>query len=284
MKPAPFDYVVAESPQHAVSALASYQGEARILAGGQSLVPMLNMRLLRPAAVVDVNRIEGLGGVREAEGEVRVGAMARYASLEFSPQVRERLPLLAEAVTYVGDRQVRNRGTLGGSLAQADPSGEMPLVALALGATVTVLGPSGSRAVPARELFLGPYQTSLEPDEMITEVAFPAGPEVVGALVEHVRRHGDFAVLAVAAVGEPDGDGTWRSVRVALAGVGPHAFVGAELPETALDPDDVGAAGDACAQAADPSSDVRASAEYRRHLVPIYVERALQRLRERRAA
>src|SRR5439155_26261759 len=198
---------------------------------------MLNMRLLRPAAVVDVNRIQGLGDVAEAGGEVRLGALARYASLEFSPVVRARLPLLAEAVTYVGDRQVRNRGTLGGSLAQADPSGEMPLVALALGATVTVLGPGGVRTVLAGELFLGPYQTSLEPDEMITEVAFPSVPGAAGVLVEHVRRHGDFAVLAVAAVGEPAGDGSWRSVRVALAGVGPHAFLGAELAETALGPD-----------------------------------------------
>jgi aerobic carbon-monoxide dehydrogenase medium subunit len=201
-----------------------------------------------------------------------------------SRAVRERLPLLAEAVTYVGDRQVRNRGTVGGSLAQADPSGEMPLVALALGATITVLGPGGERTVAAGDLFLGPYQTSLEPDEMITEVAFPTVPGAVGVLVEHVRRHGDFAVVAVAAVGRPDGDGRWRSVRVALAGVGPHAFVGAELDETALEPDTARAVGEACAQAADPSSDVRASAEYRRHLVPIYVERALRGLRERRAA
>lgn len=282
MKPAPFEYVVAGSPGEAVSALASHDGDARILAGGQSLVPMLNMRLLRPAAVVDVNRIEGLGDIREASGEVRVGALARYATIEFSPAVRARLPLLAEAVTYVGDRQVRNRGTLGGSLAQADPSGEMPLVALALGATVTVLGPDGERPVRADELFLGPYQTSLEPDEMITEVAFPSVPGAVGALVEHVRRHGDFAVVAVAAVAEPAGGGTWRSVRVALAGVGPHAFVGTELSATALEPDDVRAAGEACAGAAEPSTDVRASAEYRRHLVPVYVERALRLLRERR--
>ncbi|MDP9343388.1 MAG: xanthine dehydrogenase family protein subunit M [Actinomycetota bacterium] len=288
MKPAPFEYVVAGSPAEAVSALASYEGDARILAGGQSLVPMLNMRLLRPAAVVDVNRIEGLGEVRAGGGQVRIGALARYATLEFSPVVNQLLPLLAEAVLFVGDRQVRNRGTMGGSLAQADPSGEMPLVALALGATVTVLGPGGERAVPAADLFLGPYQTSLEPEEMITEAAFPVGAGSVSALVEHVRRHGDFAVLAVAAVGEPGGEGRWRSVRLALAGVGPHAFVAEEasamLSGTALEPEAVRAAGEACARAADPSSDVRASAEYRRHLVPLYVERVLDRLRERRAA
>jgi carbon-monoxide dehydrogenase medium subunit len=282
MKPAPFEYVVAGSPGEAVAALARYDGDARILAGGQSLVPMLNMRLLRPAAIVDVNRIEGLDGVHAQDDGVRVGALARYAALEFSPVVAARLPLLAEAVGYVGDRQVRNRGTLGGSLAQADPSGEMPLVALALGAVVTALGPGGERRVPAAELFLGPYQTSLQPDEMITEVAFPSAPTAAGVLVEHVRRHGDFAVLAVAAAGVPDGEGAWASVRVALAGVGPRAFVGAELSGTALEPDDVRAAGEACAAAADPSSDVRASAEYRRHLVPIYVERALEELRRRR--
>jgi carbon-monoxide dehydrogenase medium subunit len=284
MKPAPFEYVVPRSPDEAVATLGRYEGDARILAGGQSLVPMLNMRLLRPAAIVDVNRIEGLGGVRAEGGEVRIGALARYADLEFSPVVAERLPLLAEAVAYVGDRQVRNRGTLGGSLAQADPSGEMPLVALALEASVSVLGPGGDRVVPAGELFLGPYQTSLEPDEMITEVAFPDVPGRVGALVEHVRRHGDFAVLAVAASGVPDGEGSWSSARVTLAGVGPHPFVGAELSETALQPDDVEAVGRACGAAADPASDVRASAEYRRHLVPIYVDRVLAELRRRRAA
>ncbi len=288
MKPAAFEYVVAASPGEAVAALASYDGDARILAGGQSLVPMLNMRLLRPAAVVDVNRIDGLGDIEEDEGAVRVGALARYAAIEFSPVVAARLPLVAEAVTYVGDRQVRNRGTLGGSLAQADPSGEMPLVALALGATVSALGPDGERRVPAAELFLGPYQTSLEPDEMITEVEFPAVPGAVGALVEHVRRHGDFAVLAVAAVGVADGDGRWASVRIALAGVGPHPFVAEEasamLSGSALEPEAVRAAGEACAAAGDPSSDVRASAEYRRHLVPIYVERALERLKAGSAA
>jgi len=284
MKPPPFEYVVAESAEHAVSSLASFHGDARLLAGGQSLVPMLNMRLVQPAAVVDVNRVDGLDGVAADDGWVRLGALVRYSMIEFSPLVRERLPLLAEAVTYVGDRQVRNRGTLGGSLAQADPSGEMPLVALALGATVTVLGPRGSRAVPAGELFLDPYQTSLEPDEMITEVAFPTVPRARGVLVEHVRRHGDFAVVAVAAVGVPAGDDGWADVRVALAGVGPHAFVGAELADTSLSGDEIATAAEECARAADPSSDVRASAEYRGHLVPIYVERALRRLQEARAA
>jgi len=287
VKPAPFRYVVARSAEEAVAFLAEHDGDARLLAGGQSLVPMLNMRLARPAAVVDLNRIPDLDGISVVDGEVRVGALVRYATLEWAPVVAARLPLLAEAVRFVGDRQVRSRGTLGGSLAQADPSGEMPLACQVLGAMVIVLGPGGTREVPATELFLGPYTAALEPVEMIVEVRFPDSSDSVGVLVEHVRRHGDFAVIAVAALGRPGPGGTWDRVRIGLSGVGPHAFVAEEASATlngsTLDGSAIEAAGRACLEAADPSTDVRASAEYRRHLVPIYVERALAAVRSRRA-
>jgi aerobic carbon-monoxide dehydrogenase medium subunit len=281
VKPAPFEYIRVESVEEAIAALAERKGEARLLAGGQSLVPMLNMRLLQPEAVIDVNRVPGLGEIREAEGEVRIGALTRYCQVEWSPAVGSRLPLLTEAVGHIGDRQVRSRGTVGGALAHADPTGELPLAALALGATAIVQGPDGTREIPADELFLGPYFTSLELAEMITEIRFPYG-RTVSAIIEHARRHGDFCVIGVAAVGEPD-NGGWKSIRIALSGVSPAPFVGAELTDTRLEADVVEQVAEACVEAADPSDDVRASADYRRHLIPIYVKRALRELERRRA-
>ena len=147
MKPAPFEYVRVESVDAAVAALARYDGDARCLAGGQSLVALLNMRVLRPSAVVDLNGVPGLDGVDVSAGMVRIGALTRYAALERSRVVAERLPLLARAVPFVGDRQVRNRGTVGGALCHADPSGEMALAAVTLGATVEVVGPRGPRVL-----------------------------------------------------------------------------------------------------------------------------------------
>jgi carbon-monoxide dehydrogenase medium subunit len=282
MKPPPFEYARVESVDEAIAALAEREGEARLLAGGQSLVPLLNMRLLQPEAVIDVNRVPGLAEIEEEEGHVTIGALTRYCQVEWSPTIGSRLPLLTEAVSHIGDRQVRSRGTVGGALAHADPTGELPLASLALGATALVRGPNGAREVPAEELFLGPYFTSLDPAEMITAVRFPFG-RTVSAILEHARKHGDFCVIGVAAVGEP-ANGGWKSVRIALAGVSPTPYVGAELSDTRLDPDVVAGAVEACIEAADPSDDVRASADYRRHLIPIYVKRALQKLERRRDA
>ena len=281
MKPAPFEYVRVESVAEAVAALAAREGEARVLAGGQSLMPMLNMRLLQPEAVVDVNRVPGLAEIEEGDGHVTIGALTRYCQIEWSPTIGSRLPLLTEAVSHIGDRQVRSRGTVGGSLAHADPTGEIPLAALALAATVVVAGPEGTRELPVGDLLLGPYFTSLEPAEMITAVRFPYRERVSSAIVEHARKHGDFCVIGVAAVGEPE-NGGWKSVRIALSGISPSPYVGAELTNTRLEPDVIESAVEACLESADPSDDVRASAEYRRHLLPIYVKRALQELERRR--
>jgi carbon-monoxide dehydrogenase medium subunit len=177
---------------------------------------------------------------------------------------------------------VRNRGTLGGSLAQADPTGEMPVAALALDATIGVAGPAGARQIRAEDFFLGPYTTALEPADMIVDVTFPAPAGSVGAIAEHARRHGDFAVVSVAATGVRGGDGVWTGVRVAMGGVADRAVFAARasalLSGTRLEPQVVRAAGEACAAAADPSSDVRASAEYRRHLIPVYLERVVDLL------
>jgi len=200
VKPAPFGYHRAASVADAVALLAAYEGSARVIAGGQSLVPMLNMRLLRPDALVDVNGLGELAAVRQAGEVTALGALVRYTAIERSPVIAERLGLLGAVVRHVGDRQVRNRGTIGGSLAHADPTGELPLACLVLGATVRVTGPSGRRDIPVAELYQGSYATVLEPDELLTEVAFPRSPPFF-AFSEQCRRHNDFAVMSVAAVG-----------------------------------------------------------------------------------
>jgi aerobic carbon-monoxide dehydrogenase medium subunit len=284
MKAAPFGYVRPESVEEALRILDEHGGTARVLAGGQSLVPILQMRLMQPSVVIDINRLPGLDEVR-AEGRVTVlGAMARYATIEKSPIVSERLPLLQHVVRYVGDLQVRNRGTIGGSLAQADPTGEMPLAALALDATIVAASVSGTREIPADDLFEGSYTTTLEPEEMITEVHFPVTPSGF-AFIERNRKHNDFAVISVAVVGNRGTDERWSDLRIALGGVNDRAVLATDaaglVEGTSLDDDAIAAAGQAALDVIDPPTDVRATAEYRRHLVPIHVRRALAALRDR---
>jgi carbon-monoxide dehydrogenase medium subunit len=257
-----------------------------LLAGGQSLVPLLNARLARPGCLVDVNRISGLDFVEARNGDIAVGALTRHAELEWSPLIAERVPLLAECVRFVGDRQIRLRGTLGGSLAHADPTAELPLAAVTLGARIRASGRSGTREMPAEEFFAGYYTTRLEPGEMITEVVFPTPAGQVTAFAEVARRHGDFAILAVAAAGEPGPDATWRTLRIALSGVGDRPVLCEEAAAVAagssLGQDERRAVAEACLSAVRPKSDIRASAEYRRHLISIYVARVLASLDARR--
>lgn len=282
MKPGPFGYHQAASVSDAVRLLSSYEGTARVIAGGQSLMPMLNMRLIRPDALIDVNRVPGLAEIQTAGDTTVLGALVRYTTIEQSPLIAKRLGLLARMVRHVGDRQVRNRGTIGGSLAHGDPTAEMPLACLALGASVTVTGPSGSREVPVAGLYQGPYATVLEPCEVLTEVRFPRAPGHF-AFAEQCRRHNDFATVSVAAVGDRARDGTWTAVRVALGGVADQpvlaARAGAAASGSRLDDDSIATAAEAALDVADPPSDVRASAEYRRHLIPVYVRRVLTELR-----
>jgi carbon-monoxide dehydrogenase medium subunit len=288
MKPAPLEYLSVHTVDEAMETLARHDGGARLLAGGQSLVPLLNMRLMRPAAVIDINPIVGLDQVVVDAGVVRVGALARYSALERSPTVREHLPLLARAVPFVGDRQIRNRGTLGGALCHADPAGEMALCAVTLDARLTVARRAGRRQVRADEFFLGPYTTALEADEILVEASFPDGAGTVSAIAEHARRHGDFAVVSVAAAGLPGEGDTWRWVRLGLGAVADRPIYARRASEllsgASLDAEAIREAARRCVEDADPSDDVRASAEYRRHLIPIYVERVLMSLRDRRRA
>jgi carbon-monoxide dehydrogenase medium subunit len=282
VKPGPFGYHQATSVPDAVRLLSSYEGTARVIAGGQSLVPMLNMRLIQPDALVDVNGLAELAGIRTSAETTALGALVRYTAIEESPLIADRLGLLARMVRHVGDRQVRNRGTIGGSLAQGDPAGEMPLACLVLGASVTVAGPSGPRELPVARLYQGSYATVLDPCDVLTEVIFPRAPGHF-AFAEQCRRHNDFAVVSVAAAGDRRPDGTWTGVRVALGGVADQPVLAAAAGEIAsgsrLTDAAIAAAAQAALRVADPPSDVRASADYRRHLVPVYVRRVLAELR-----
>ena len=282
MKPAPLGYHRATSVPHAVDLLSAYEGTARVIAGGQSLVPMLSMRLIQPDALVDLNRLAELAEVRTAGDGTVLGALVRYTTIERSPLIASRLGLLARIVRHVGDRQVRNRGTIGGSLAQGDPTGEMPLACLVLGASVRAAGPAGQRELPVADLYQGSYATVLDPCEVLTEVVFPRTPAYF-AFAEQCRRHNDFAVVSAVAVGDRREDGTWDGVRVALGGVADQpvmaAAAGDILSGSALPDAAIAEAAHAALAVADPPSDVRASADYRRHLVPIYVRRVLTELR-----
>jgi aerobic carbon-monoxide dehydrogenase medium subunit len=286
VKPAPFGYHRASSVTDAVALLAAYEGSARVIAGGQSLVPMLNMRLVRPDALVDVNGLRELADVRTAGKTTTVGALVRYSTIEHSVLLAERLGMLGRVVRHVGDRQIRNRGTIGGSLAHGDPTGEVPLACLVLGATVRVVGPAGRREVPVADLYQGSYATVLEPDEVLTEVVFPRQPGHF-AFAEHCRRHNDFAVVSVAAVGDRHPDGSWTGVRIGLGGVADQpvlAAASAVADGSRLSDESISEAAEAALAVTDPASDVRASAEYRRHLVPLYVRRVLTELRSAGAA
>jgi carbon-monoxide dehydrogenase medium subunit len=283
VKAAPFGYHRAASVSEAVDLLAAYDGTARLIAGGQSLVPMMNMRLIRPDAVIDINGLTDLSRVSIDGSTTIVGATVRYSTLERSPEIAERLPLIAHMVRHIGDRHIRNRGTLGGSLAQADPTGEMPLGCMTLGATVTVIGPAGAREIPVAELYETSYATYLEPCDVITSVVFPTMlPHF--AFAEMTRRHNDFAVISVACVAAGSPADGFTDIRIGLGGVNDTPVLAAEAAErlegTSLTDDDIADAARAALTVVDPPSDVRASAEYRRHLVPIYVRRVLQQLRD----
>ena len=281
MKPAKFDYHAPTSLDDAVALLQRYGGDAKILAGGQSLMPLLNFRLSRPAALVDLNRIASLAYIREENGQVRLGAMTRQRTIEFSPVVARRLPLLSEATKWVGHLPIRTRGTIGGSIAHADPSAEYPAVLTALEGEVVASGPKGERVVKAKDLFLTYLTTSLESDEVLSEIRLPVMPMGAGfALEEFARRHGDFAIVAIAAMVVPDAT-RCKQARLATAGAGPVP-VRLRAAEEILERDGVtDAAIDAAARRAaelvSPDSDIHASADYRRHLTMVLTRRALKR-------
>jgi aerobic carbon-monoxide dehydrogenase medium subunit len=281
MKPAKFDYHAPATIDEAVALLARYGGDAKVLAGGQSLMPMLNFRLARPAALVDVNRIAALAYIREDNGTVAFGAMTRQRTIEFSPVVAAKLPLLREATRWVGHLPIRSRGTIGGSIAHADPSAEYPAVLTALDGAVIVQGPRGRRTVPAGELFETYLTTTLAADELVVEVRLPAMPAGAGhAFEEFARRHGDFAIAGIAAMVARTETGR-LTVRLASAGAGPvpMRLRAAEeiLERDGLTAPAIEAAAARAAELVQPDSDVHASADYRRHLTRVLTARAVRR-------
>jgi carbon-monoxide dehydrogenase medium subunit len=274
-------YLRAESAAAAVAALAEHGDGAKVLSGGQSLVPMMSAGFLAPEVLVDVNGCTELAGVAVDGALVRIGALTRHAALvDASLDVRAAAPLLGEAAPFIGHGPIRNRGTFGGSLAHADPSGEWPAVAVALGAEIDLRGPAGTRTVGAADFFLGPLWADLAPDELITEVRVPAAAPATGAAVEElVYRHGDYAVVGVAVQVTVSGDGGLDAVNLALFGVDatPIRAIAAEvvLRERGLAGLDEAAA--IAADGANPVSDATASAQYRRAMITVYVRRAVHR-------
>jgi carbon-monoxide dehydrogenase medium subunit len=279
MKPAAFDYVVADSIDAAVKALAAAGGEAKLIAGGQSLVPMLNFRLLRPSILVDVNRIPGLAFIEETTDAIHVGALTRHHQLETSPAIARHLPVLAAAMAHVAHLAIRNRGTIGGSLSHGDPAAELPMLALLLDAALDIASASRRRTVAAKDFFLGALTVDLAADEMVTRIVFPKLPPATGwGFAEVARRSGDFAIAAVAAT-LTVADGTIEQARIAVTGVDETAKRAAEaealLAGRTLTPELIDAATAAVRAGVTPATDLHASSDYRRHLVGVLAGRAL---------
>ena len=279
MKPAAFDYVVADSIDAAVAALAAAGGEAKLIAGGQSLVPMLNFRLLRPAILVDINRIPGLAFIEETTDAINVGALARHHRLETSPVIAERLSVLAEAMRHVAHLAIRNRGTIGGSLSHGDPAAELPMLALLLDADLDIASPRGRRTVAAKDFFLGALTVDLAADEMLTRIVFPKlRPSTGWGFAEVARRSGDFALAAVAAT-LTVAEGVIKEARIAMTGVDETAKRAGEaeamLAGQVLTPGLIDDAIAAVRAGVTPATDLHASSDYRRHLVGVLAGRAL---------
>ncbi len=280
MKPAPFQYVAPRTIDEAIEELTGSNGEAKLLAGGQSLVPLLNFRLARPTRLVDLNRVASLAYIAERDGGLAIGAMTRDRAVERDTRIAARAPLLAEAIRCVGHPAIRSRGTLGGSIAHADPAAELPAVALCLEARIIVRGPRGERRLSPSELYLGYLSTSLDADEIITEVWFPAAePHSGQCWLEFSRRHGDFAIVGVADSLTLEGEAI-RTASIAFAGVG-GAPLRVEAAEAVLlggrpDPDRLSASAEAARAAIQPDGDMHASADYRRHLAGVLLERAVR--------
>jgi aerobic carbon-monoxide dehydrogenase medium subunit len=284
MKPAPFDYVAPHSLDEAVTALARGGADAKVLAGGQSLIPLLNFRLARPSLLVDLNRVAELAYVQPRERGLAVGAMTRQVAVERGDGLAELQPLLVEAIGYVGHVAIRSRGTIGGSLAHADPAAELPAVAVCLDATLSVVGPGVRRTIAAEDFFVGYLTTLLEPDEILVEAYFPPlKPHTGQAWVEFARRHGDFALAGVAVSLSMDGEAV-REARIVLTGVGGKPERAREA-ETLLIGGSVAERASAAANAArstiDPDADIHATKEYRVHLAGVLTERAIRLAGER---
>ncbi len=267
MIPAPFDYVAAESADHAVELLGEYGDDAKLLAGGHSLLPMMKLRLATPEVLIDIGGLADLTGIRVDGDELVIGAATPHASLAASELVQAEAPLLAHSAALVGDPQIRHRGTIGGSLAHADPAADLPMALLALGGSVDVLGSGGTRNVAAEDFFAGYFETSLDPGELIAAVRVPRRPGQPWGYQKFVRRANDWAIVGAAAV-----DG-----RIALANMGPVPLRAHAAEQALADGASVAEAAELAADGTEPGEDVHADREYRQHLARVLTRRALER-------
>ena len=286
MKPAAFDYHRPASRGEALTLLAESGGDAKPLAGGQSLIPAMNFRLAMPAVLVDLNAIADLSHITRQGTDLRIGAMTRHRAVERSDDIRVLAPLLHEAMPFIAHAAIRTRGTIGGSLAHADPAAELPAVMIALGARIRVERVQGSREVPAADFFTGLFSTALEAGELVTDITIPAaqvsGIRTGTAFEEFSRRHGDFALAGVAARVAIDENGRCTLARVALFGVGDRPMLASScarmLKGQSPSTEGIRAAADAAARDdIDPTSDIHASSRYRRHLACVLTRRVLER-------
>jgi carbon-monoxide dehydrogenase medium subunit len=281
MKMPPFDYACPATISEAVELLSSPSGDAKVLAGGQSLVPMLAFRLAQPALLVDLRKLAELRRIRISEQGIALGAMVRWRDIEDDERLDAAHPLLKAAIAHVAHYQIRNRGTVGGSIAHADPAAEMPGIAMTCDAEMAVVGKSGSRVIKAADFFQGPLTTALAPDEILTEIRLPAWPaRRRWGFQEFARRRGDFAMAAAALFYDEDENGKARNAHVGVIGVADRplrlAAVEAVLNGRSIDAATIAAAEAATSAAVDPQDDIHASAAYRRALVGTMVERALK--------
>jgi aerobic carbon-monoxide dehydrogenase medium subunit len=264
--PATFDYEVADSAEHALSLLAEHGEDAKLLAGGHSLLPMMKVRLAQPAVLIDIARIGELSGIRIEGDEVVIGATTRHAELAGSELLRAEVPILAYAAAQVGDPQIRHRGTIGGSLAHADPSADLPMTLLALGGSVEITGPSGVRVVGADDFFTGPFESVLGPDELLSAVRVPRGGSVPWGYQKFVRRANDWAIVGVAAYGG----------RVALASMGGTPLRATATEEALRSGASIDDAAKLAAEGTSPGYDFHADVDYREHLARVLTKRALE--------
>ena len=266
MIPAPFEYILAESADHALQVLAEHGDDAKVLAGGHSLLPMMKLRLATPELLVDIGRLDELAGVSIDGDDLIIGATTRHADLAASELVRAEAPLLAYAAAQVGDPQIRHRGTLGGSLSHADPAADLPMALVALGGSMQMQGPGGSRTVTADDFFQGFFETALQPDELLTAVRVPRRPDVPWGYQKFVRRSNDWAIVGVAAV-----DG-----RIALANMGPTPLRARAAEEALAAGASPAGAAALAAEGTSPGEDLHADREYRQHLARVLTRRALE--------
>ena len=278
MKPAPFAYAKARTLDHAIE-LIGRADDTRLLAGGQSLIATLNMRLSHPALLVDINGVGGLDGITRKNGHIEIGALVRHAQAERCPDIARHAPLIALAIPHIGHPAIRNRGTIGGSIAFADPAAELPACLLALGGELDIAGPQGQRTVTVDDFFKGLFETALTPRDVLTTIRVPAaGADTRVGFAEFARRHGDYAMAGLAACARGDGK-RLGDVRLAYFGVGSTA-VRARNAETALAGGDIDAAVSALANDLNPPDDVQASGTVKLHLAGVLLRRVAKQLME----